>query len=31
MIVREHGGDLVHEVPAAGGARFVMRLPRAAK
>jgi signal transduction histidine kinase len=30
MIVREHGGELVHEAPAAGGARFVVRLPRAA-
>jgi signal transduction histidine kinase len=29
MIVREHGGELCHEVPAEGGARFVVRLPRA--
>jgi two-component system C4-dicarboxylate transport sensor histidine kinase DctB len=28
MIVREHGGELTHEAPAAGGARFVARLPR---
>jgi len=27
-IVREHGGSLVHERAAGGGARFVVRLPR---
>ena len=28
-IVSEHGGSLVHEDTAHGGARFVVRLPRA--
>jgi two-component system NtrC family sensor kinase len=26
-IARAHNGDLVHETPADGGARFVLRLP----
>jgi C4-dicarboxylate-specific signal transduction histidine kinase len=26
-IAREHGGDIRHETPAGGGARFVLRLP----
>lgn len=29
QIARGHGGELLHEVPAGGGARFVLVLPRA--